>query len=232
MKVYAKENRMPILQEIADDFCQDNEIQYVTLESKKTGNMDKIIVGEAVSIFTKLKEYPYEFEINNSLQLASINGVKIANNDNYNDLKSEITQLKKEITTLSTQVTLLKNNKMNKTQLIKRDYSASNIKTKANQWTNLESRTLSGYGSGIAIICYTAKELEIGDSFFETALFVDNQLVGDSTDAFEADFEIAKSGCVTSSIHYEEGTIIDFKVWSSKDDVTTHYNYSILLIPD
>ena len=64
MKVYAKENRMPILQEIADDFCEDNEIQYVTLESKKTGSIEKITVGEAKSIYTKLKDYPYEFEIN------------------------------------------------------------------------------------------------------------------------------------------------------------------------
>ena len=37
MKVYAKENRMPLLQEVEDDFYEDNEIQYVTLESKKTG---------------------------------------------------------------------------------------------------------------------------------------------------------------------------------------------------
>ncbi len=77
---YAISQRMPTLQELANDFCEDNEIQYVTLESKKVASLEKIDIGEATSIFTKLKEYPYEFEINSSLQLASIDGVKIANN--------------------------------------------------------------------------------------------------------------------------------------------------------
>ena len=78
MHAYAGSQRMPTLQELADDFCEDNEIQYVTLESKKIASLEKIDVGEATSIFTKLKEYPYEFEINSSLQLASIDGVKLA----------------------------------------------------------------------------------------------------------------------------------------------------------
>jgi len=33
-----------------------------------------------------LNEYPYEFEINGQLQLASINGVKIGNNLNNNNI--------------------------------------------------------------------------------------------------------------------------------------------------
>lgn len=64
MEKYAKEQRMPTLQEFADGLCEDNEIQYVQLQSKKVGSLSKIEVGEAESIFTKLKEYPYEFEIN------------------------------------------------------------------------------------------------------------------------------------------------------------------------
>lgn len=80
MNSYAVLQRMPTLQELANDFCEDSEIQYVTLESKKIAGLEKIDVGEATSIFTKLKEYPYEFEINSSLQLASVDGVKIASN--------------------------------------------------------------------------------------------------------------------------------------------------------
>ena len=80
MNSYALEQRMPTLQELADDFCEDNEIEYVTLTSKKLANLDKIEVGENSSIFTKLKEYPYEFEINSSLQLASVDGIKTATN--------------------------------------------------------------------------------------------------------------------------------------------------------
>ena len=75
---YVEKQRMPTLQEIADNFCQDEDFEYVELETKKTASLNKIEVGENESIFTKLKEYPYEFEINNQLQLASIDGIKIA----------------------------------------------------------------------------------------------------------------------------------------------------------
>ena len=34
---------------------QNNEIEYLTLESKKIANLEKIDVGESTSIFTKLK---------------------------------------------------------------------------------------------------------------------------------------------------------------------------------
>lgn len=78
MYKYSKEQRMPTLQELADNLIEDEEIEYVELESKKFSALTKIDVGENNSIFTKLKQYPYEFEINSSLQLASINGIKIA----------------------------------------------------------------------------------------------------------------------------------------------------------
>lgn len=84
MNNYAQKQRMPILQELADDFCEDNEIEYVTLKSKKLAGLDKIEVGDNNSIFTKLKEYPYEFEINSSLQLASIDGVSVLAKSNPN----------------------------------------------------------------------------------------------------------------------------------------------------
>ncbi len=84
MNKYAEKQVMPTLQELADELCEDEEIQYVTIESK-VASLDKIEVGNANSIFTKLNEYPYEFEINSSLQLASINGIKIANNKTTNE---------------------------------------------------------------------------------------------------------------------------------------------------
>lgn len=80
MQSYAKEQRMPTLQEIANDFCEDEEIEYVELTSKKIASLEKIQVDEKGSFFTKLKKYPYEFEINSSLQLASIDGIDITNN--------------------------------------------------------------------------------------------------------------------------------------------------------
>lgn len=74
---YAENQELPSLQYVADRLCEDNDMEYVLLESKKTASLDKIIVSDGKSIYTKLKEYPYEFEINRSLQLASINGVKV-----------------------------------------------------------------------------------------------------------------------------------------------------------
>lgn len=73
-KKYAEEQRDPTLQELANDFCEDNEIEYVELTSKKLASLDKIEIGKNKSFFTKLKKYPYEFEINEQLQLASTNG--------------------------------------------------------------------------------------------------------------------------------------------------------------
>lgn len=81
METYAQEQRMPTLQQFSDELCEDNEIEYVELQSKKVGSLNKIEVGESESIFTKLKEYPYEFEINSSLQLASIDGIQVGVTD-------------------------------------------------------------------------------------------------------------------------------------------------------
>lgn len=83
---YAEEQRMPTLQEFSDGLCEDNEIQYVELKSQKIASLSKIEVGNAESIFTKLKDYPYEFEINSSLQLASVDGIKIATNESNTEV--------------------------------------------------------------------------------------------------------------------------------------------------
>lgn len=78
-KKYAEEQRDPTLQELANDFCEDNEIEYVELTSKKLASLDKIEIGENKSFFTKLKKYPYEFEINSSLKIIKIDGKQETN---------------------------------------------------------------------------------------------------------------------------------------------------------
>ena len=104
MHNYGEKQTMPTLQEMADIFCTDDDFSYVKTETQKTASLDKIVVGDATSIFTKLKAYPYEFEIDNSLKLASINGVKVADTntvtrDEYNSLVSRLNALEKEYTT-------------------------------------------------------------------------------------------------------------------------------------
>ncbi len=84
---YTETHQLPNLQYLADKLCEDNDIEYVLTESKGYASLDKIDVTNVSSIFTKLKDYSYEFEINGSLQLASINGVKIASNSNNTNNK-------------------------------------------------------------------------------------------------------------------------------------------------
>mgnify|MGYP004495945735 CR=1 FL=1 len=88
---YAKNEKMPSLQYLADKLCEDEDMEYVLCESKKTGSLSKIDVSDDISsIFTKLKEYPYEFEINKSLQLASIDGIKISQDNNSIKYSSDL----------------------------------------------------------------------------------------------------------------------------------------------
>ncbi len=101
IETYGKKQQMPTLQELADGLCEDekDEIEYVfTTSQKKQASLDKIEIGEATSIFTKLREYPYEFEIDSQLKLASINGIKVAdsNEKQIEELKNEINLLKEQ----------------------------------------------------------------------------------------------------------------------------------------
>ena len=82
MNKYAEEQRMPTLKELSLALGEDNEIQYVTQTSKVASIEYDVPSENPESIYTKLNKYPYEFEINGQLQLASIDGIKIANNEN------------------------------------------------------------------------------------------------------------------------------------------------------
>ena len=130
---YTEEKRMPTLQELADTLCEDDEMEYVVLESKKEASLDKIIVGSAESIFTKLKKYPYEFEINSSLQLASIDGIKVAtNNTNETVTKEEYESLKATVISMQEELNNLKANFEYKTYNFENEYIETYIKKTGN----------------------------------------------------------------------------------------------------
>ena len=78
---YSENQELPGLQYLADRLCEDDDMQYVLTKSNlRASKLEKINVSGVTSIYARLKEYPYEFEINDSLQLASIDGVSIATN--------------------------------------------------------------------------------------------------------------------------------------------------------
>ena len=75
---YTENQQLPNLQYLADKLCEDNDMEYVLTSSKEHASLDKIDVTNISSIFTKLKNYPYEFEIDSTLKLAKIDGIAIA----------------------------------------------------------------------------------------------------------------------------------------------------------
>lgn len=94
---YGETQTLPTLQYLADKLCEDEEMEYVVLKSKKEASLEKIDTTNAKSIYTKIKKYPYEFEINSSLQLASIDGVKIATEETVTIPKKEYEELKSKV---------------------------------------------------------------------------------------------------------------------------------------
>ena len=92
---YTENQKLPNLQYLSDKLCEDIEIEYVEKETKKQASLNKIDVTGLNSIFTKIKKYPYEFEIDEELKLASIDGIRIENKqDTITITKEEYESLK------------------------------------------------------------------------------------------------------------------------------------------
>lgn len=75
---YSENQEMISLKELALILKEDDEIEYVT--EQKT-NINYEISENPKSIFTKLKDYPYEFEITSSLELLLTNDEKVETNN-------------------------------------------------------------------------------------------------------------------------------------------------------
>ena len=72
METYSTKGRSATLQDLADYFCDQDEIEYVLKQSKLVASLAKIDLSDAGSFFTKLKVYDYEFEIGSNLQINKI----------------------------------------------------------------------------------------------------------------------------------------------------------------
>lgn len=108
---YGENTRKATLQELADGLCKDEEMQYVKLKNQEIASLEPIDVTGESSIFVKLKEYPYEFEIDGDLHLASVDGVKVenSNTEEVEALKREIASLKAENERLKSENEMLNN---------------------------------------------------------------------------------------------------------------------------
>ena len=101
---YAEKQEMPTLKELSLILKEDNEVAYVTEESKVASAEYNVTSENPSTIYTKLKDYSYEFGINSSLQLASIDGVQIADNKN-----GEITLSKEQYESILNRLSALEN---------------------------------------------------------------------------------------------------------------------------
>lgn len=117
MDSYAENGRNATLKELAVFLDADDEIQYVYKESKAKASLDWW--GEKdnfSSIFTKLEEYPYEFEIeskDNVIRLAAVDGEKIetevadtnfTETEEYKAMYTTIKNLQEEVEKLKTEL--------------------------------------------------------------------------------------------------------------------------------
>ena len=110
MVSYGENTRKATLQELADGLFEDKEVEYVKLKNQEVASLQKIDVTGESSFFVKLKEYPYEFEIDESLQLASVDGVRIDKDEDKVTIdKSEYDSLKSDIEFLKSRVSVLEN---------------------------------------------------------------------------------------------------------------------------
>lgn len=101
MNEYAENQKMPSLEKLGIELGKDKEISYVASKSKKQATRTGCEVenwNNVNIIYTKLENYKYEFGINSSLQIASVDGNPISTNtantvlstEQYNSLKQEL----------------------------------------------------------------------------------------------------------------------------------------------
>ncbi|MCI8637112.1 MAG: hypothetical protein HFJ36_04625 [Clostridia bacterium] len=106
---YSKTQKMPTLQVLADAFCEDEEIEYVKRKEKEIASLEPVkILSDDDTILTKLKEYPYQFEIDGKLRLASIDGVKVSETPD-SKLEERLEKLETMVGNLQTENQELKN---------------------------------------------------------------------------------------------------------------------------
>ena len=107
MVSYGEKTRKATLQEVADGLFADKEVEYVKLKNQEVASLEAINVEGESSFLVKLKEYSYEFEIDENLQLASVDGTKVENPEKE-AFEAAMNEMKATIETLNAEMNGLK----------------------------------------------------------------------------------------------------------------------------
>lgn len=197
---YGETQKLPTLQYLADKLCEDEEMEYVLLESKKEASLEKIDTGKANSIFTKIKKYPYEFEIDSELKLASIDGIKLAtNNETITITRAELNDLIKQ------EVEMQLNNHSHQMQYYEKYYT--DVKVEKNTETYLTEMTLP---AGKYVVC--AYGFYKG-SMLRYYIFISGADV--SSSAYDKDGYVGMS--ISNIVNLKEETTLKLGFYADKD---------------
>ncbi len=224
IEIYTKEQRMPTLKELATllDPEKDKDIQSIAKTRQKVSALDWINDTDYSSIFTILKEYPeYEFEIDSKLKLATINGVKVADNSESEEIKKLTERIEK----------LERLQVSNKSVLKERPFGEATMTMLGNNTQEvIEEVSLSGYGKGKAIISFSCDTNGIKVSYLTTYICKNSSYAGFG-ETMCMGTPSALGASTSASISYDENTTIQFKA-STDVSFKPYYLYSILLIPE
>ncbi len=181
MDNYIEKQQMPTLKEVSISLGEDEEIEYVVEKSKVATTEYDVPSQNPSAIYTKLNEYPYEFEIDSKLRLAAVDGVKIEDNEEnekLDELEQKIQTLETILSSQQTIITQLQT-EVQKTII---DYSASLEGEKiGGTWYDgtpmyelsfpiiLPATTENGTGNRATIDLqkYNIKEAYVADGFFQ-----------------------------------------------------------------
>ncbi len=227
---YSQKQQMPTLKELSLALKKDEEIEYIT-ESSKVASVEYSVNSDSPSeIYTKLKEYPYEFEINGLLQLTSIDGIKVSTNNTNNDNNAEIEELKEKVSKLETMVIALQNN-TKKSKLIESAWRETTDIIPAAEWVVIDKVSLAGNGTGKAIISYSASTRTNTTEVFQIDINKNDTMLIGMDGEYSNQLTHWKRGSISSTISYDENTTISFRV-NSRQSSKVAYVYSILLLSD